>query len=243
MTRTFKRLITVLVVFVFSCTFIVQSALAQPPPKVNMYIHTDPNTAVGSAYPNSYNEFSEIPGVEVIHSNIVGWSYDQFRAQLQKDFASPGASNMVMYGGHGVIGGLGTDGGLNFNRSQALTAIGQAAASNGTSASVFVESCGSGIVCNLGTLPDGLNAVYTASTAKLPGWVYKAGGSPWLAEFGEDVKKAIKHFGDGSPEDPDKNKDGVITTGELDKALNKSDGSRVDKPDEPLFFRDAETAE
>ncbi|MEK7499239.1 MAG: Kazal-type serine protease inhibitor, partial [Patescibacteria group bacterium] len=127
----------------------------------------------------------------------------------------------------------------------ALTAIGQAARNNGTTASAFIESCGSGIVCNIGKLPDGINGVFTASTADKPGWVYQANGQSWKAEFGEDIKNAMSNFGTGTAKDPDTNKDGVVTAGELDKALNngKSGRSKVENPDAPIFFRDQETAD
>ncbi|MDA1169467.1 MAG: hypothetical protein O3A36_03960 [bacterium] len=243
----YKKISSVLVAFVFASAIFIQVVLAQsvPPLKVYLYIHTNPNTSVGAAYPNSYLAFKNIPGAQVVHRNIVGWSRDQFQAQLQKDFSTPGASNMVVYGGHGVIGGLGTDGNLNFNRAHALADIGQAARNNGTTASAFIESCGSGIVCNIGNLPDGINGVFTASTADKPGWVYKGNGQPWKAEFGEDIKNAMSNFGTGTSKDPDTNKDGVVTAGELDKALNngKPGRSKVPNPDAPIFFKDQETAD
>lgn len=247
MMTLFKKMSLAVVAFVFASALFIQVVLAQsvPPLKVYLYVHTDPNTSVGAAYPNSYLSFKNIPGAQVVHKNIVGWSRDQFRAQLQKDFSTPGASNMVVYGGHGVIGGLGTDGNLNFNRAHALADIGQAARNNGTTASAFIESCGSGIVCNIGNLPDGINGVFTASTADKPGWVYKGSGQPWKAEFGEDIKNAMSNFGTGTSKDPDTNKDGVVTAGELDKALNngKPGRSKVPNPDAPIFFKDQETAD
>lgn len=247
MINIFKKTFSGLVVFVFAFAIFVQVVLAQsaPPLKVYLYVHTNPNTSVGAAYPNSYLAFQNIPGAQVIHRNIVGWSRSQFQAQLNSDFATPGASNMVVYGGHGVIGGLGTDGGLNFNRADALADIGQAAINNGTTASAFIESCGSGIVCNIGNLPAGINGVYTASTQDKPGWVFKQGGQPWLADFGEDVKGVMSNFGTGNANDPDVNKDGVVTAGELDDALfkGKPGRSKVPNPDAPIFFRDQETAD
>ncbi len=242
MTHVLKKFLAVAFV---SCLLVAQSVFAQgrPPLKVYVYLHTNDQT-VGGAYINSYRTFEKIPGTQVVYRNIVGWNLNQFNSQLAKDFATPGASNMVVYGGHGVIGGLGTDG-VAFNRKQALNAIGRNATNNGISVSTFVESCGSGIVCNLGSLPDGINAVYTASTANQPGWVFQSGGQPWLAEFGEEVKGVMGHFGDGTAQDPDKNKDGVVTTGELDQALNYSSKgrARVENPDEPLFFKNEAIAQ
>ncbi len=209
---------------------------------VLIYTHTnDPN--VKNAYINSYRAFQNIPGTTVIQRDITGMSFEQYQAQLRADMSS--GQNLLIYGGHGSLTDQSTDG-VSFSRNYAMRAASNIAAEKGGQVTGVVESCGSGnVVCYGGDLAGSgnLDGVFTASLPGDYGYVFSQGG-PWYAKFGEQFKSSLSHFGDGTNLDPDVNKDGVLTHGELANAVYGKDAAKraqMKDPNAPFAFKDAET--
>lgn len=216
---------------------------AATPLNVLIYTHTN-DPVVGSAYLNSYNAFRNIPNVTVTTRDITGWSFNQYQSQLRTDMVS--GDNLLIYGGHGSLTDLSTDG-VSFTRDYAMRAASNIAAEKGGTVTGVVESCGSGNVCRVSNLAgDGsLEGVYTAANPGDYGWVSSSGG-PWYANFGEKFKSVLSEFGTGSSLDPDVNGDGVLTHGELADALygkNKGNRSQIPDPDKAFAYKDQATAD
>lgn len=237
-----KKYITGIFVFV---AFVLFSAVAFAqviPYKVLIYTHTR-DGKVGGAYVNSYSAFNNVPGATVVTRDITGLSFGQYQSLLRQDMIS--GQNLLIYGGHGSLSDLSTDG-VSFTRDYAMRAASNIASEKGGQVTGIVESCGSGNVCGVSNLAGegALDGVYTAAAPGDYGWVFSEGG-PWYAKFGEQFKGTLSHFGDGTKLDPDTNKDGVLTHGELAKALygdKANSRSQVPDPDKPFAFKNSEIA-
>ncbi len=229
-------------VVVFGCWFQAKSVQAATPFRVLIYTHTN-DPVVGGAYLNSYNAFANVPGVTVVQRDITGVSFDQYQSLLRQDMTS--GQNLLVYGGHGSLSDLSTDG-VSFTRDYAMRAASNVAAEKGGQVTGVVESCGSGNVCAVPDLAGSgnLDGVFTAANPGDYGWVENTGG-PWYARFGEQFKSTLSHFKDGDPLNPDTNGDGVLTEGELAKALygdNAANRSQIKDPEKPFAFKNDEVA-
>ena len=244
--NTFRNFIVIssAVVIAISSGYFFQTNIAQAatPFRVLIYTHTQ-DSNVGSAYINSYNSFANVPGVTVVQRDITGLSLNQYQSLLRQDMIS--GQNLLIYGGHGSLSDLSTDG-VSFTRDYAMRAASNIAAEKGGQVTGVVESCGSGNVCSVPDLAGSgnLDGVFTAANPGDYGWVFNNGG-PWYAKFGEQFKSTLSHFKDGDPLNPDTNGDGVLTEGELAKALygdNAANRSQIKDPNKPFAFKNDEIA-
>lgn len=174
-----------------------------------------------------YNNWgSSIPGVKVTYVNAIGMGSATAGNTIKSAISSsPDALNtVVVWGNHGVVGGMGTDTPLNKDTQVKITT--KAFQDLGVSGQTIIDSCGSGMACTVpgvDLMADGGNnsGVFTTSPANDVGW------TPFMGpKIDENLKEA---------DDPAKggNGDGVITAGELAKITGKP--SKVLDPDAPVF--------
>ena len=200
----------------------------EPYTVITVFNHTNDPTIRGlDKMQYNFNRYSTI---RYQHVDLRGNDVQQ-RAQIQAALARyPDAKHQVVYAGHGVTTGNGTDG---LYTRQGFTRIAHDTMEKlGISGALICDDCGSGRLP--GQFPDDqeggiLDSVAGSSEPNQLGW------APY---FGERIQERVLNGFRG-----DANKDGVITNKEFADAmaLGRADGEiKVVNPDEPLYFRNKE---
>lgn len=222
-----KKVYFVLLTFGAVMLFLVDVPYAKagaPRTVITVFNHTnDRNIRYLDAQQYNFNRY---PTIRYQHVDLRG-SDAQQRAQIEQALARyPDAKHQVVYAGHGVTQGSGTDG--IYTRQQFTRILHDTMQKYGLSGQGGCDDCGSGILPH--QVPDGLeggvlDSVFGSSDP------YELGWAPYFgARIEERVLKGFRG---------DRNGDGIITNQEFADAMNlgRADGEiKVINPDEPLYF-------
>ncbi len=226
-----KSLHFVLLIFGVAILFIADAPHAragEPYTVITVFNHTSDSNIRG--LDKAQYNFNRYSTIRYQHVDLRGSDVQQ-RAQIEQALARyPDAKHQVVYAGHGVTTGNGTDG--IYTRQQFTRIAHDTMQKLGISGMGICDDCGSGRLPH--QVPDGLEGGILDSVAGSS----EPNQLGWAPYFGARIQERVLNGFRG-----DANKDGVITNKEFADAMNlgRADGEiKVINPDEPLYFRNKE---
>ncbi len=214
----------------FNCFPIVRAEYREPAPTVvHLMLYTSDRTVAASDRRQYSALGSRLPTVSVVTHYVNGKTEAQVRDILAGSISNnPGLTHMTVWGGHGVVGGMGTDSWLSKADIADITA--DSYTRMGVEGGMIMDCCGAG-------------AIFTGFTDKYSDEAWGnmkygiasslANRLGWTPELGDNMRALISDA-------TDKNGDGIITVGEMtdrmkEKGWADNKAWRIQDENAPMF--------